>query len=124
MKFFFDNGFPPPLPPAINALCKDEHYVAHLREHYPANTPDDEWITDLSIDGNWVIITKDNRISRNPVWKTANVTTIFITKGLQNAAFWDMAWKIIKAWPLVLKTVDSNPQGSIITIKHNSTVSV
>ena len=63
MKFFFDNCLSFKIAHALRAIFdKDEFAV--LREKYPQDAPDSEWIPDLGKEGDWIVLT-DDRLWRN-----------------------------------------------------------
>ena len=59
MKFFFDNTMPKRLVVALRILTEDEHQLVSLPDRFRADTPDAEWISELSGEGGWVVISSD-----------------------------------------------------------------
>lgn len=103
MTCVFDENLPPKLAKALNTLeGKRGIEVFHLRDRFPANTKDIEWINSLSEIDNCFIITKDRNIRRNPhellAWKESNLKIVFLKKAWDNQSFWNQSWKFIKRW--------------------------
>lgn len=65
MRVLVDNNISPKIARALNELFSPIHEVVALRDKFSTNTPDEEWITALSADGHWVVISGDRRITRN-----------------------------------------------------------
>jgi predicted nuclease of predicted toxin-antitoxin system len=66
VKFFFDNNLAAKLAHGINEMVEPDHRVFHLRDKFPPNAEDVVWMQTLAAEEDWVIITADVRISRNP----------------------------------------------------------
>ena len=100
MKFFFDNNLPARLAKALNALAEPDHSVVHLKDRFSANTADEVWLSQLGSEEDWVIISGDQRILKNPhelkAWKAARHTTFFLKKAWMALGFWDQAQKMVK----------------------------
>ena len=63
----------------------DKNFKAvHLKDLYPPDITDIEWIRKLGEEGNWVIISGDTQISKRlherEVWRQAGLTTFFLRK--------------------------------------------
>ena len=84
MKFFFDNTMPPKVVEALKILDSDNK-ILHLKERFPADTIDAIWISALSGEGDWVIISGDVRITRNhgerAAWLESKLLAFFLAKG-------------------------------------------
>jgi len=108
LNFLLDNNLPPRVARALSCLSKpDGHVVIPLRDKFEKNTPDIEWIQSLSTEiEEWVIISKDIGITRKKiereVWEKSNLTAFFLVKGWNNIDFWDLAWKLVKWWPIIV----------------------
>jgi hypothetical protein len=72
VKLFIDENLPPALGPSLRALVEmDGDTVVHLRERYPAETSDEQWLDELSRDGGWAIFSLDRRIVRANAQRSA-----------------------------------------------------
>ena len=92
MRFFFDNNLPPKLAKSLHVLLEPDHQVVHLKDKFAANTPDEIWMTELAKEQNWVIVSGDLQIRKNPheaqAWRVAGHTTFFLKPGWINLQFW------------------------------------
>ncbi len=126
MRFFFDNNLSPKLARSLNELVRPEHQVAHLKEFFSANTPDVIWMRALAKEFDWVIISGDLQIRRNPheirAWQEAGHTTFFLKKGWIDLPFWDQAWKFAKVFPDLLATAESARKGSAFYLTPNAKI--
>lgn len=129
MKFFFDNTMPPRLVEALKKLDSD-HELVHLRERFSADTLDAVWISTLADEGDWIIVSGDVRITRNPgerqAWNESKLLAFFLARGWTSQALWDQAWRFIKWWPDI---VDQSkrirpPAGFIVPLKGSKLVPV
>ena len=90
MKFFVDNNLPPVLAKILDAYLKAQHpdgKAIHLRERFPQDTPDIEWITELGKEeDDWYVFTADLRIFRNKAekqaWRQSGLSAFVFKKGL------------------------------------------
>ena len=126
MRLFFDNNLSPKLARSLNVLVEPEHQVVHLKEQFPAQTADEVWMRALAGQPDWVIISGDLRIRKNPheicAWQQAGHTTFFLKKGWINLTFWDQAWKFVKVFPELLATAETAPRGSVFFITPNTKI--
>jgi hypothetical protein len=66
LKLFLDNMLAPRIARSLNALYDGEHHVAALRDMFPADAPDEQWIPALDRQGGWAVLTRDLRIRTRP----------------------------------------------------------
>jgi hypothetical protein len=64
LKCLIDENSAPALARALDALFRGEHRIIHLRERFGPGVTDIDWITTLSREGRWVIISGDLRITK------------------------------------------------------------
>jgi hypothetical protein len=82
--------------------------VSHLSDVFTRrNTPDEEWLAELSVQGNWVVVSGDMRIFKSPhrkqIWLESKLTAFFLAKGWMNQEFWTQAWWLVRWWPQVIE---------------------
>jgi putative DNA-invertase from lambdoid prophage Rac len=86
VRLFFDHNLSPAMARAFGELFRGEHVVATLAQKFRPNTPDVEWISSLSAEGNWVIISGDRRITRNraeyAAFRNSRLIGLFLSPGL------------------------------------------
>ena len=124
MKCLFDNNMPSRLAKTLNFLEeKDGIVVEHLREKFPPNIPDIDWIKELSKEGGWFVITKDSQIrSRSherKAWQESKIPIIFLQKSWVKKDFWEMTWRFIKCWPDLKKNINRNIKNNSFEISIN-----
>jgi hypothetical protein len=126
VRFFFDNNLPPKLAKSLNALVEPEHQVVHLKDRFAANTPDESWMLVLAGESDWIIVSGDIRISRNPhqvaAWREAGHTTFFLKPGWTNIGFWDQAQKFVKCFDAIIEAAMTAPTGSIFFVATNGKI--
>ncbi len=126
MRFFFDNNLSPKLARSLHELVRPEHQVAHLKEKFSADTPDTVWLHSLAREEDWIIVSGDLQIRKNPheikAWQEAGHTTFFLKKGWIDLTFWDQAWKFAKVFRDVLDTAERARKGSAFFITPNAKI--
>ena len=126
MRFFFDNNLPPRLARALNALADPEHSVVHLKDRFAGNTPDLVWLPQLGTETDWVIVSGDLRIRKNPhelsAWKAAKHTTFFLKNAWMALKFWDQAQKMVKCFPELVRQAERAPRGSQFQLGVNGKI--
>ncbi len=126
MRFFVDNNLAPALARVLNALAVYEGYqVFHLKDRFDRATPDEIWLRKLGTSGDWVILSGDLRITRNPhekrIWRQSGLTAFFLAKGWINEGFYEQAWKLVRWWPRIIEQVKNNEPGIGFVIPHRAT---
>lgn len=125
MKFFLDNCLPLRLARALNALCRPEHEVSHLRdEKFDPAAPDAEWITQLARKGDWIIVSGDARIPKNAqnrqAWIQSGLTAFFMKKGFTKLPLWEQAWRTIRWWPAIVEQSRLVEAGAGFWVNYNT----
>lgn len=107
MKFLIDNNLSPYLAKAIAALCEpDSVQVQHLRDKFPENTPDVDWIAALATEGDWAIVSQDRLTRKSPereALRRSGLTAFILAKGWSNLQEWDKAWHLIRWWQRIMQ---------------------
>ena len=110
MKFFFDNNLAPKIAKGLNGFVSPDHKVIHLKEQFPANTDDVDWMRKLAQEEDLIIVTADVRIGKNPqeieAWKQAGHTIFFLKPGWTDMVFWVQAQKFTKCFPSLLSGLE------------------
>lgn len=107
MRFFFDNNLSPHLAKALDALCAPEGVaVEHLRQKFPEDISDVEWIERLAKESEWAVITQD-RLMRNRLEKEAfrrsGLTAFDLTKAWASHRYWEKAAQLVRWWPRIME---------------------
>ena len=122
MKYLIDHNLPPALARAIDELChSDPHTEVHaLKDLYPANTKDIDWITDLAQEKGWVIISQD-RFTKGDAEKAAvkrsGLTVFFLAKQWSQAKFWDKSHNLVRWWPSIMNQAENMTGGSAFKVR-------
>ncbi len=107
-------------------MVEPEHHVFHLRDKFAPNTEDAEWMKKLAAEADWIIITADVRISRNPhevkAWKEAGHTIFFLKPGWTHLTFWDQANKFTKCFPQILHEAERAERGTAFIVTTNGKI--
>jgi hypothetical protein len=126
VKFFFDNNLPPKLAKSLHLLVEPDHEVVHLKDRFSADAPDEEWMTALAKQKDWIIVSGDLRIRRNPhvmeAWKSAGHTVFFLKPGWINLPFWTQTWKFVKCFPEMVTTAAKAKSGSEFFVATNGRI--
>lgn len=121
MRCLFDNNLPPKLAKTLNYLEGDDGIsVEHLKDKFPPNTSDIEWMEKLSKEGDWFIITRDNKIKKRPherkAWQESHMPIVFLQKTWTNHNLWEIAWRFIKYWPKLKESVCHSGKAKSFTL--------
>lgn len=124
MKFFVDNCLAPRIARMLHGYFEaDGHSVAHLKDKFAPNTPDEEWIATLADEGDWVVISADNHITKKPIlrdlWHRAGLTGFFLKKGW-NIPPDQQAQKLMGIFNDIIKVAERSPAGTTVLIPVNA----
>ena len=110
MKFFFDNNLSPHLAHAIRELSRaspEVDSVIHLRDRFPRDAADVDWITDLVADGPWSIISIDrfnkNHNAEREALRRAGHTVFVLDKQWSKHQFWAQSQQLVGWWPKIVE---------------------
>jgi PIN like domain len=114
VKFFFDHNMSPAMARALRELVRGEHEITFLAEKFPRDVSDIDWITGLSNDGQWIVISGDRRITRNHAeyhaFRNSNLIGLFLSQGLNKAPVVKQLERILALWSTIL-TISATVQG-------------
>lgn len=127
MRFFFDNCMSPRIVDMLCALEEDrEHGLTHLRELYPQETPDPEWISDLGRSGEWIILSGDERISTSAAgraaWHESGLTAFFFRPPFQTSHRIKQAEEVARWWRVIVLHARKHPRGYGFLLPMNGKV--
>lgn len=127
MKCLFDNNMPPKLAKTLTFLEGEEGVaVEHLKDKFPPETPDIDWIQKLSKESGWFIITRDNQIKKRThekkAWLESNIPIVFLEKSWMKINFWEMAWRLIKCWPNLKERITALRKNESLSLTINGTI--
>ncbi|MEM6683166.1 MAG: hypothetical protein AAF607_13090 [Pseudomonadota bacterium] len=106
MKLFVDANLPPRLARGLNALLEPDNQIIHATERFSDATPDLVWMSALSKEGGWSVITADRKILRNPVERRAFVNSrligFFLSPNLQKKKLTLQAARLLQLWEQII----------------------
>lgn len=116
------------LPPALATVLKTLDYDAvHLREHFPADAKDEQWLPVVGENG-WAILTVDVRIAKSratqEILRAANTVAVFLFPAFQKMARdKQVAW-IIEHFADFQERVERTPKGTNLLVRQNGKIEV
>jgi hypothetical protein len=109
-----DNNLSPSLARSFQPLF-DEHQFISLRDRFPANTKDVEWISALDAEGGWATLTAERRLKTRPHERLAldrsKIVFFFLTGSWLKCSVPEMAWRLIRLVPLMAKQAELTESG-------------
>ena len=98
------------------------HEIRHLTDSFERGTPDVEWLGAIA---SWrpkpIVIGGDGRILRNKVerktLRAADLSFVYLASGWTNLPWNDMAWKLIKVWPSIVRNVEQSRRPTVFEVK-------
>lgn len=125
MRVLFDNNLPPRLARALNELFAGEHHIIALRDKFAENIDDVDWIRQLGLEGTWVILSGDRRITRNraerDAFRNSRLIGFFLAKGLAKAKVTKQAERLLALWENIEKVVGVVQTGAMFELPMRST---
>jgi hypothetical protein len=126
VNFFLDNNLPPRTARALDALLQPADSAVHLKDEFPPDTSDVEWMQALARRTALIIISGDVNISRNPhevrAWKEAGHTIFFLRNGWTNLQLWEQAAKLFHLFPEIIKRAKKAKRGSGFMVPLRGTI--
>jgi hypothetical protein len=109
-----DNNLSPSLARSFQPLF-DEHEFISLRDKFPANTKDIEWISALDAEGGWAALTAERRLKTRPHERLAldrsKIVFFFLTGSWLKWSVPEIAWRLIRLVPLMAKQTELTENG-------------
>ncbi len=103
MKLLLDNNLSPRLARCLQALFTGDHEIVALREKFSQDASDLDWITALSQEGGWAVLTKDLRIRTRPHERAAldqsRIVYFFLAGSWNRFGVEEMAARLIRLVP-------------------------
>lgn len=120
MNFFVDNNLSHRVARALHCLAEPAYAVVHLKDRFPAETPDVEWMAQLADEPGWIILSADTAISRNPheveAWKKAGHPIFFFKPAWIHQRFWEQAARLCHLFPEIIKYAQRAGQGDAFLV--------
>ena len=84
--------------------------VTSLREKFPTNTTDVEWLSTLGRESDWVVISQDyfrNHTEEREVIRLAGLTVFVLPKQWSSHPFFPRSAQFIRWWPCIVEQANS-----------------
>ena len=125
MKVFFDHNISPAMARALRELFRKDHEITFLAEKFSRDIRDIDWITTLSREGQWVVISGDRRITRNraeyQVFRNSNLIGLFLSQGLYKASVAKQTERLLALWPNIVSVCSTVQGGAVFELPLRST---
>jgi predicted nuclease of predicted toxin-antitoxin system len=124
VKAIFDHNLSPRLARSLQALMGDRYEIVALRDKYPVDIKDIDLINRLSLEGTWVFVSGDRRITRNKaekaVFRSSKLIGMFLSSGLYKAPVRKQAERLIGLWETIETVSKSVSGGAMFEIPMKS----
>jgi hypothetical protein len=119
VKLLFDHNMPPIIPRALDVLVRpDGHEAWALRDRFPTTISDIDYFSELSREGNWIVISKDIQNAKRPPERSAilrsNVVAIYLAKSVQKLRVNEQAATILWQWDKIVAQRLNNRNGLFV----------
>jgi hypothetical protein len=108
VKLLVDHNLSPAIARALQPLYSEHHFIA-LRDRFPPDTSDVDWMTALSDEGGWAVITKDLRIQFRPHERLAldrsKIVFFFLAGAWRKFSVPETAARLIRLVPIMATQV-------------------
>lgn len=102
MRVIFDENLSPALARALNALFAGEHEVAHIRDKFGPKVDDADWISALSAEGRWVVVSGDAKIARRKseqaAFRNSRLIGFFFAPALSRSKVTKQMQRLLALW--------------------------
>lgn len=102
MRVIFDENLSPALAKALNALFAGEHEVVHMRDKFGPSVKDAEWISRISAEGRWVVISGDAKIAKRRseqlAFRNSRLIGFFLAPALNGAKITRQMQRLLALW--------------------------
>lgn len=125
MKFLFDNNLSPDMARGLRELRQlFEEEIIHLKDRFPEDVKDEDWLSTLINEGNWTIVSAD-RFKKNAAERKAimnpRITVFVLSKGIGKMKYWDKTKAVVRQWEKV-SLVAAQTQGGLYEVRANGRI--
>jgi hypothetical protein len=115
LKLLLDNNLSPRIARCLQVLFVDDHHIVALRDKFPDNVPDLDWISALSQESGWAVLTKDLRIRTRPHERAAldqsRIVYFFLAGSWNKFGVEETAARLIRLVPKMAAQTDLADRG-------------
>jgi hypothetical protein len=107
LKFLFDNNLPPSLARGVAELSRFDpaiEPVMPLRDKFPQDAPDTEWLGQLLEEGGWIVVSIDRfkkSTAEREMLRRQGVT-VFVLDPQWSKPYWTQAAQLVLWWPKII----------------------
>lgn len=105
MKLLFDHNISPRVARAINELIREQSTAVALRDKFPPDASDVDWIDTLGREGGWAVVSGDRAITRNraekAAWLQTDLVGFFLEPALASLPPLEQTWRLIRWLPVI-----------------------
>lgn len=114
MRLLVDHNLSPAIPRSLQHLYLDHTFVA-IRDQFPPDISDVDWMKELDREGGWAVLTKDLRIQFRPHERLAldrsKIVFFFLAGAWRKYSVQETAARLIRLVPLMAKQADIADRG-------------
>jgi len=126
VKIFFDNTIPVRIARGLEGFAAPDHQVIHFRDRFSADAADAVWMGELAAQQDWVIVTCDVRLGRNPLeteaWKAVGHCVFFLKPGWLRLGFWEQAQQLVKCFPRLIESAQGAQGASMFAVSASGKI--
>jgi hypothetical protein len=102
VKVVLDENLSPALARALQELFRGDHIVEHIRVKFGPGVTDAEWISALNLEGRWIVVSGDRRITKNKaeyrVFSSSKLIGFFLAPAVKKARVTKQMQVILAHW--------------------------
>jgi len=114
VRLLVDHNLSPAIPRSLQHLYLDHTFVA-IRDQFPPDISDVDWMKELDREGGWAVLTKDLRIQFRPHERLAldrsKIVFFFLAGAWRKYSVQETAARLIRLVPLMAKQADIADRG-------------
>jgi hypothetical protein len=96
------------------------NHFDHARRRYTKDPGDLVWMSEIGAEGDWIVVSGDEAISRNPTermaWINMNCTTFFLSSAWMNVRLEEQAWRLLRWLPRMIEIARSEDRGTGLSL--------
>jgi hypothetical protein len=115
LRLLLDNNLSQRIARCLQVLFEPQHEIVALRDRFAQATPDVEWISALSREGGWAVLTKDLRLKTRPHERAAldqsRIVYFFLASSWKDYGVEETAARLIRWLPKMAQQTDLADRG-------------
>jgi hypothetical protein len=115
LRLLLDNNLSPRIARCLQVLFEPRHEIVALREKFSEDAPDQEWISALSGESGWAVLTKDLHLRTRPHERAAldqsRIVYFFLSGAWKKCDVEETAARLIRWVPKMAAQTDLADRG-------------